>query len=253
MKKSLIIFAIITAALSLAACGEMSRNRDISTLDISENISLGEITYNGSTSGETFLIGADGGAVLTEDISQILDQNGQPTSVLEEDNIGAVACEGFAYVFETDSPAEYKRINVGDKTGGFEVKAARVQFNRFGYEGSELELEGEVTLSGVLSVPKKDEINPTSIEGEMTFKCSDSSIKISAAFFGEEGVINPPQNVGEFEITLGKFSECKADLGEVRPGDVVNAEITVKSVRMGCGIQGIANYTSAEISGFKKF
>lgn len=253
MKKSLIISVIIATALSLTACGDVSRKSDTSASDFSENISLGEITYNGSTNGETFLIGADGAAVLTEDISEVFDKNGQPTDILDKDNFGGVTCDGFAYVFELGGSAEYKRINVGDKTGGLVVKSARVQFNRFGYEGSEIAFEGEVTLSGVLSVPKKDEINPTEIEGEMTFKCSsDSAIKISPAFLSENGVISVPQNVDDFEIVLCKFSECKAELGEVKPGDAVNAEITVQNVKLGCGIQGIANYTSAEISGFKK-
>lgn len=253
MKKSLIISVIFTVTLSLTACGDVSRKPDISASDFSENISLGEITYNGSTNGETFLIGADGKAVLTEDISEIHDKNGQPTDILDKDNFGAVICDGFAYVFEQNSSAKYRRINVGDKTGELVVRSARAQFNRFDYEGSEIELEGAVILSGVLSVPKKDEVNPTAIEGEMTFKCSrDGAIKISPEFLSENGVIAAPQNFDNFEIALCKFSECKVDLGEVKPGDTVNAEITVQNVKMGCGIQGIANYTYAEIVGFKK-
>lgn len=250
--KKIFVIPITVLLFLLTACSNVSRKSDSSTAGVSDNISLGEITYNGSSSGTTFLIGADNKAVLTEELSELFDKNGRPADVLSKDDLGLVACDGFAYVFEPNGAAEYKRINVGDKTGGFVVRSARVQFNRFGYEGSEVELDGAVTLSGVLIVPPKDEINPTSIEGEMTFKCSSASpIKISPAFLSENGIITAPEN-DDFEIALGKFSDCKTDLGEVKPGDAVNSEITVQNVKLGCGIQGIANYTYAEIIGFKK-
>lgn len=148
----------------------------------------------------TFLKGLDGKPIYTSEITQItaydLEKREEiPTDKLDPENFSAV-CEGSTYVyiprpsvdfmanpelFETSEDGEYHyyigeelpdsyeftRVNVGDEIGGLTVKSASARFETLGYEDCEqyytqgdIEFEGEIELTGFVTVTEAHELYP---------------------------------------------------------------------------------------------
>lgn len=148
----------------------------------------------------TFLIGLDGEPIYMSEITQmtayaIEKKEDVPTDILGPENFSAV-CEGFTYVyiprpsvdfmanpelFETSEDGEYHyyigeelpdsyeftRVNVGDEIGGLTVKSASARFETLGYEDCEqyytqgdIEFEGEIELTGFVTVTEAHELYP---------------------------------------------------------------------------------------------
>lgn len=189
MKK---IFALITlAAVIVTSTSLLTGYKTIKSRGSegdSGPVDMGPIYYNGSTEGETFLIGLDGNKIKASEIKYLLNKNFKPTNILDENDFRQATCEGFTYAFKpseyTDSTIEpdkfinngydyigertaassdYFRVNVGDKFGGLTVKSAKCNFNAYtlnkeeylGYNRGELEFDGEITLTGTLVIPDR--------------------------------------------------------------------------------------------------
>lgn len=260
-----------------------------SSEDISkpESMTTDKITYNGATSGETFLKGLDGIPIDVSDITSLTDNNYKSVTELDEKSFGVAECNGFAYAFKPnlvyqkdDDPelfeegfyigekveptSDYRRVSVGDEFNGLTVKLARTVFSTlnadFGdgnyYEGCELEFDGKITLTGWLIIPAVDEKYPDVVL-DMTFYC-DSNIKmpLSLSFYCNEkyGYYHiPSEGVGIFtdipEVSLGKYPDYNLDFQGLTEGDAwVRAEITVTDVKMICGIQGDTGHVTATLN-----
>ena len=135
----------------------------------------------------TFLIGPDGKAILTSEITR-LENTDKTAETLTEDDIGAdIYCEGFAYYTEPcgvgydncnnpelfdgvrflgevpENKNEWKRVNVGDEICGLKVKSATAHFtvcdavfalpeHHFHDNDDGIELEGTIEVEGFLQV-----------------------------------------------------------------------------------------------------
>ena len=205
-----IIFLVIAALplLSLAGCSEKQnapQNSD-STYSGSSTNNSSSTGYSESTAkklrenssddtassvpkGEpTFLIGPDGKAILTSEITR-LEKTDKTAETLTEDDLWAhVYCDGFAYYKEPcgvgynsyknpelfdgydflgeepENKNEWKRINVGDEIYGLKVKSATAHFcvddgevytfpeRHFRDNDNGIELEGTIEVEGFLQV-----------------------------------------------------------------------------------------------------
>lgn len=295
MKKQALILVSIMLAAVMTACGN-SPDRSGSDADkwgsAPESTAAGGITYKGSASGETFLKGLDGKPIEVSEIDSLADKNYEPTAVLDENNFGHAECNGFAYVFEpsvffeeSEDPelfdngyytgekgkpvTEFMRVNVGDKFNGLTVKSARAVFSTLNtdlgdgyyYEGSEIKFDGEITLTGWLSIPSVDEKYPNVIL-DMSFYCdNEKKLPLSVDFvcnpkFGGYYHIPRETIIGIYtdipQISLGKYPDYDIDFQGLKEGDAwVKAEITVTDVKMICGIQGDGGHVTAKLGNIK--
>ena len=289
-------FSILAAVLLLTGCTGKKPASDSSEVSESsvitdsapESAPVGGITYKGSASGETFLKGLDGKPIEISEITSLADKNYEPTSVLDENNFGKAECSGFAYAFEPavfyeksehpelfnndvyigkeeEQSSEFIRVNTGDKFGTLTVKSARAVFSTgntdFGeeyyYEGSEIEFDGEITLTGLISIPS---INPhyPSVILDMSFYCDDEkklplsvNYVINPEYGGYYHIPNSRMNIYSDipELSLGKYQDYDdLDFQGLKEGDSwVKAEITVTDVKMKFGIQGYMGPVTAAL------
>lgn len=282
MKKYMAI--IITAALlaGLAGCDKHTDSGD-SSGTVSEMVFVGEVTYNGSTIAETFLTGLDGKAITAAEITRLAVKDSKADGVLDETDFERAECDGFAYAFkpsvyfdkslnpemfsedvfigEEDNSTEFARVNVGDKLGGLTVKSARTVFSAVNmndayYEGCEIELEGEITLTGELSIPMEMKDYPYKYNLPMTFK--PESFPISVDFHAVNGEFYHyiSSGIGTYSdaptIALGTLRDCDIDLDGMSDGFTYRAQITVDNVKMCCGIQGYAGRVEANLLNVKR-
>ena len=162
-------------------------NSESSTVKPEDNSS--EDTASNIPKGEpTFLIGLDGKAILTSEITR-LEKTDKTAETLTEDDLWAhVYCDGFAYYKEPcgvgydsynnpelfdgydflgevpENKNEWKRVNVGDEICGLKVKSATAKFcvndweeytfpARYFYDNENgIELEGTIEVEGFLQV-----------------------------------------------------------------------------------------------------
>ena len=162
-------------------------NSESSTVKPEDNSS--EDTASNIPKGEpTFLIGLDGKAILTSEITR-LEKTDKTAETLTEDDLWAnVYCNGFAYYKEPcgvgydsyknpelfdgydflgeepENKNEWKRINVGDEIYGLKVKSATAHFcvddgenytfpeRHFRDNDNGIELEGTIEVEGFLQV-----------------------------------------------------------------------------------------------------
>lgn len=271
---SIIVTTIFIAGL--AGCNKSADLEDPSDT-VSESVFVGEVTYNGSTTAETFLMGLDGKAITTAEITRLIVKDSKMDGVLDETNFEWVECDGFAYAFKTraylnesanseiinkdDNLTEFIRVNVGDKFGGLTVKSARTVFSAVNlndayYEGSEIELEGEITLTGELSIPMEVEHYPYPYNPPMTFK--PNSFPISVDFNAVNGkfyhyVVPGLGSRSDIPtIGLGTLRDCNIDLDGMSDGFTYTVQITVDNVKMCCGIQGDAGGIDANLLNVKR-
>ena len=136
----------------------------------------------------TFLIGLDGKAILTSEITRLEDTDKTAETLTEDDLWAEVYCDGFAYYKEPcgvgydsynnpelfdgydflgevpENKNEWKRVNVGDEICGMKVKAASVNFYVHDWEEYKfperylhanknwIEFEGTIEAEGFLQV-----------------------------------------------------------------------------------------------------
>ncbi len=294
-------FSILAAAvLLLTGCTDEKTTPDSSepseSLSFSdpapESLPVGGITYKGAASGETFLKGLDGKPIEVSEITSLADKDYKPTSVLDENNFGKAECNGFAYAFEpaifyeksehpelfdndvyigkdAEKSLEFIRVSTGDKFGSLTVKSARSVFSTantdpgegYYYEGSEIEFDGEITLTGWLSIPSVNEKYPNVIL-DMSFDCDDEKkLPLSVNFVCDPeygGYYHIPDSRWEIytdipEISLGKYHDYDdIDFHGLKEGDGwVKAEITITDVKMKYGIQGYYGPVTAALVNIK--
>lgn len=279
MKKQAILLISILLATVLTACSgsreQSSSNSDQGNSN-SESSTIGKITYKGATSGETFFIGLDGKPIDVSEITALTNKKYEPTAVLDKENFSRAECNGFAYAFEpnimfeeksnpelfangfyvgeeTQPVSDFVRVNVGDKFNGLTVKTAKTVFNAFNsnkskgyYEGSELEFDGELVLTGWLTIPPLDDKYPDLVL-DMTFDCdADNKLPLSSIFCydQDQGFYHCPSlRYGIFSdiptIFLGEYRDCNVDFQGLTEGDtLVRVQIIVSDLKMVCGIQG---------------
>lgn len=276
MRKCMAI--IITAALlaGLAGCNKSMDSED-SSGTVSETVFVGEVTYNGSTTAETFLTGLDGKAVTAAEITRLIVKDSKMDGVLDETDFEWVECDGFAYAFKTraylnesanseiinedDNLTEFIRVNVGDKFGGLTVKSARTVYSALNmndayYEGSEIEFDGEITLTGELNIPMEVKNYPYEYNLFMTFKPESFPISLNFSAIGGKFYHYVIPGLGSRSdvptISLGTLRDCDIDLDGMSDGFTYRAQITVDNVKMCCGIQGYAGGVEANLLNVKR-
>ena len=270
-----IIFLVIAALplVSLAGCSDSqssvqnsaptyseSSTNNLSSTGKSESSTVkpednsSEDTASNIPKGEpTFLIGPDGKAILTNEITR-LENTGKTAETLTEDDIGAnVYCDGLAYYKEPcgvgydtyknpelfdgydflgevpENKNEWKRVYVGDEICGMKVKAAAAHFMIDGGDAPErhfwsndgIELEGTIEVEGFLQVNIRNVMYPTEDEymwfypsaADLPLGPSPYFYKNRGTGFDVRGVFN---HVGEFNCA-GEFD--KFFLGFYRDAD----------------------------------
>lgn len=231
----------------------------------------------------TFLIGLDGESVYTSEISQIFNYDREKkenilTETLDKELFSEVVCEGFTYgyiprlfVNFIDDPelfegsdktginsysgeklpdsGEFIRINVGDRFGDLTVKAAKAVFNsgfngfdEF-YEGGYIEFDGEVELTGYVSVAEDSKLYQ-GVGGKIQFfPDRASSVKIPNIVFErnfDNGTAHRYVYAGDgvygeaVTLQLGNIADIDSEL---RAGDRnVKVKVTVKDIVLSGGL-----------------
>ena len=145
---------------------------------------------SGVTNGEpTFLIGPDGKAILTSEITRLENTDKTAETLTEDDLWADIICDGFAYYKEPcgigydsyhnpelfdgtnfigevpENTNEWKRLYVGDEIFGLKVKSASTCFlidnsgftfpARFFGGNDDIELEGTIEVEGFLQINKR--------------------------------------------------------------------------------------------------
>lgn len=165
----------------------------------------------------TFLIGLDGKAILTSEITR-LENTDKTAETLTTDDLGAeVYCEGFTYVKEPsgvcysmyknpemfentfigeapENNNEWKRVNVGDEICGLKVKSATAFFEVKDWEerkfpgryyshmyNNRCEFDGTVELEGYLQVTSRSVQYTISSELLIFYPC-ESKLPLMPAY-----------------------------------------------------------------------
>ena len=257
------ILSMSIAVFSIMLGGCSNKN---STLESNDQIYSGNNTNNSSSTGNseskvessednssednasslpkgepTFLVGPDGKAILTSEITR-LENTEKTVETLTEDDIGAdIYCDGFAYYKEPcgigydtyknpelfdgydflgevpENKNEWKRVYVGDEVCGMKVKAASAHFMVDGGDVPErhfwindgIELEGTIEVEGFLQVNNRNVQYPDTSEYMWFYpSAADLPLGPSPYFyrnwekeFDVRGVFN---HVGEF-YCAGEF------------------------------------------------
>ena len=224
---------LLTAALLLGGCSKQTEtsltDSDRSTSsEISDSNSSSENPDNSESSdsvpekkkpdGEpTILIGLNGEAVYTSEITEISD--GLSFNDLTPDNLMVKAvCDGFVYLKEStgisyntyenpelfddylyigDTPVntnEWKRVNVGDTICGLTLKSAKTGFRisdqfdfpekYFDPTNQYCEFEGEITLTGFLYITPRNLYEPDG--GTMSISFVDAALPMMAVYLRDD-------------------------------------------------------------------
>lgn len=288
MRKCGKTFAVVWATVVLIAGLAGCKHEEVPT-GSTESWEKLDVTYNGSTTAETFLIGLDGKAITAAEITLLTDKNSKQTAVLDENDFERAECDGFAYAYvpsvyydkETNpemfnlnnmfigdeiKSTEFMRVKVGDKFGGLTIKSARTVFrvndtNSTYYEGSEIEFDGEITLTGTLVMPNVPPLNAPYPDAETPIRLDvtkETAFPLAVGFTFENGKFYHNFDIYDVYtdipgIWLGKFSEYNnIDFGGLSWCDSTAAEVTVNNVRVSYGIRGAAIGISANILNIKR-
>lgn len=279
MKKIFAFFAaLITIAAAFSGCAKKPANEPDGD---SAPVDMGQIYYNNSMTSDTFLVGPDGKKINASEIKFVTnkgEKETEPTNVLEEGKFYEAEC-GFAYAYvpsvyfdSTNNPekfagdqfvdkiidkessisTEFIRVNAGDKFGGLTVKSARSVFNSWNadqnyYTGSEIEFDGEITVTGLFTIPPQSEQYPGMVQ-DMDLHCDGGSEFPLSVEFGsspEIGFYHSPYQPNtsiytDFpSIKLGKITDYDLDLDGFGEGSILErAEVTLTDVKLIYGIQG---------------
>ncbi len=212
MKSNLLykVFAIILliplVALIFGGCADKSGESSQTAPQTSSTSSTAEISSvisetpsapeESAPKGEpTFLIGLDGKAIYTGEITKLERTDKTAETLTEDDLYAEIYCEGFTYVKEPAAPYynsyknpelfgeweflggetantnPWRRVNVGDEICGFKVKAAQAHFMTHDWDynfpakyystgDNFVELEGTAELEGFLQITAEAALYP---------------------------------------------------------------------------------------------
>lgn len=194
MKSKLKALAIILGVSLIGGCAAKSNEESSQTVSESVPAAVSSVTPEVSSApaesvpmGEpTFLIGLDGKAILTSEITRLECTDKTVETLTEDDLYADIYCEGFTYVklpldegydnyhnpemfdgykFIGEAPVnknEWRRVSVGDEICGLKVKSATAYFcvndwrdvpeRHYSPQFSNVELEGSVEMEGFLQV-----------------------------------------------------------------------------------------------------
>lgn len=209
MKSNIKLLAAVLCVSLIGGCA--AKSGGVSSEPTSEAPSAPEESV---PKGEpTFLIGLDGKAILTSEISRLegLEDTSKTAETLTEDDLYAdIYCEGFTYVKEPAAPYynnyknpelfgeweflggetantnPWRRVNVGDEICGFKVKAAQTHFMTHDWDynfpakyysagDSFVELEGTAELEGFLQITAEAKLYPGT-GGQINFYPCESKL-----------------------------------------------------------------------------
>ncbi len=213
----------VAAAMLLGGCSDSESVSRESTVSVprsaeTESVDAPQSVPNGEP---TFLIGADGVAIYTSEITEVMISDPESpfgereisVEELDESTFSSVTCGGFAYchdsrinVNDVEEPdkfengvyigeelppaAEYRRLRTGDKVGGLTVRAAETVFTReseLAANGSWLGwssvyFDGELTVTGYITITE----NPLYQDGMVRLMPIDSPIPPMIYQYSEE-------------------------------------------------------------------
>ena len=235
-----IIFGLPLLVLIFGGCSEKGDSQVLSeppasvTESSTEPISVLEecIAENAPAGDPTFLIGLDGKAILTSEITRL--ENAEKTAeTLTENDLGAdVYCDGFSYYAEPSAAGydkyhnpelfdgykflgeapenvEWKRVNVGDEICGLKVTEASAHFyvndwdytvpeRYFDSRDSYIRLDGTVVAEGFLQVNNRSVMYPDTDELVWFYPVKfNFPITPSASYRDDDGRYEPPFNVSD--------------------------------------------------------
>ena len=202
--------SVAIISLSLGGCSnEQNPNKNLISHYSNNNYESVSQTSNSEISGDnsfengvssvpagepTFLIGLDGKAILTSEITSLEDTDKTAETLTEDDLWAKVRCEGFAYYKEPlglgydnynnpelfdgynflsevpENKNEWKRVYVGDEICGLKVKSASVNFcvnDWDNYKFSERYLcadENRIEFDGTIEAEGFIEVNNNSVQ-----------------------------------------------------------------------------------------
>lgn len=220
MKRNSKLLAAVLAVSLLGGCAAKSNE---SSQTSSETVSESAPTAISSAAPEvsstpeapkgepTFLIGLDGKAILTSEITRLENTNKTAETLTEDDLYADVICEGFTYMKEPaaayystyknpemfdsrefigeaeENKNEWRRVNVGDEICGLMVKKAQTHFytyNDFSFPArffvptnSFCEFEGTVELEGYLHVTAESSLYQV-VTGSVNFYPCESKLPV---------------------------------------------------------------------------
>ncbi|MDE6731780.1 MAG: hypothetical protein K2J77_02755 [Oscillospiraceae bacterium] len=197
-----LLAAVLSVSL-IGGCAAKSSGESSQTTSTSSRTEISAPTSEASSTPEesapkgepTFLIGLDGKAIYTGEITKLERTDKTAETLTEDDLYAEIYCEGFAYVKEPAAPYyntyknpelfadweflggetansnPWRRVNVGDEICGFKVKAAQTHFMTHDwdynfpakyYSASEnfVELEGTAELEGFLQITAEAALYP---------------------------------------------------------------------------------------------
>lgn len=249
MRKSLLSITVVVA-LCLSGCNTNGSEDE-------HNLLSSESQITSSTSPEE--ITADGSNVDTDDtansesISQEMGnvpQNSLPEKVvisisgyalsnndlteisLSENGVWSLAkYEGFVYMAEP-SKSDFKKYNIGDEICGLKLTSACNIFsndyldNEYHEEyrcTSVAELEGTLTMTGILTIAKEDEVNLMTKKGDIIFFPEGDVFPI----------ISGLPNNQYYSIMCGNINDnVIPELLQLPLGEEINAKITVSNIML---------------------
>lgn len=244
----------------------------------------------------TILIGLDGEPIYTSEITEVRNAADNPASVddIAADNLDFVAlCEGFVYLKEStgnsynthDNPEffdgfsytgetpentnEWKRVNVGDKICGLTLKSAQTGFRindhydfpekYFDLTKQFCEFEGEITLTGYLSITPRNLYEPDG--GTMEISFVDAALPIMATGLKKDlsGYGNMFTRHVDVNGSLSGYTECEniqfdetmhntsVYLGGLKAGDIAKVKVKISGLRLRSGGYMTAHLEDIEI------
>ncbi|MDE6731779.1 MAG: hypothetical protein K2J77_02750 [Oscillospiraceae bacterium] len=227
MKHNPKILAAVLCVSLIGGCaaksgGESSQENSSTTTASVPTISSAPISEASSAPEEskgepTFLIGLDGKAILTGEITRLENTEKTAETLTEDDLYADVYCEGFTYMKEPaaayystyknpelfdsykfigeaeENKNEWRRVNVGDEICGLKVKAAQTHFmvhdweeykfpaRYFRPDNSFCELEGTVELEGYLQVTAEAALYQ-GVGGKLYFYPCESKLPVTPPY-----------------------------------------------------------------------
>lgn len=222
MKSNIKLLAALLAVSMLGGCadkssGERSQTNSSMTTASAPAVSSAPTSETPSTPEEsvpkgepTFLIGLDGKAIYTGEITKLEHTDKTAETLTEDDLYADIYCDGFTYAklpldagydnyhnpelfdgykFIGEAPEnknEWKRISVGDEICGFKVKAAQTLFythdwdysfpaKYFSTQGSYVELDGTAELEGFLQITAEAALY-SGLGGQISFYPCESKL-----------------------------------------------------------------------------
>lgn len=305
MKKFTAIICTMAMLMALTACGNTENpeskpenstsessdtataNSESTSTEPESNSSAENVSNEPETQiGEpTFLIGLDGKAILTSEITSLEDTDKTAETLTKDDLWAKVYCYGFAYYKEPlnigynnyknpemfdgfnflgdipENKNEWKRVYVGDEICGLKVKSASVNFcvNDGDYKFPERYIcanENLIAFEGTIEVEGFLEVNQNSVQypksnGLMWFYPTSINLPIvptSLDLDDEKGFIRGMGITGTYchDLDFLTFGE----FGEINLGNINDAQCDMKGIGTGDIAYARVTLKDIEVGGF---